>query len=193
MEKENLAGEARVRSIYLAWCKEQGKESDEARFEQFSKNLLVMEEYSRATGKELKLNAYADCTEEEFAALSAGGEEAVAVEEPAVVEEPAAVEEPEAVEEPVAVVDPEEEAKRQAELEQQKAEQEARAAAAAEARAKAEAAAQAKREEAERQREEARGRANAGDECNNDTHTHTSILTRRTIVNFIYSTCCLVC
>jgi len=76
IDGDNLAREARVRSAYLEWCREYGKESDEARFEQFFTNFLEMEEYAKETGKEMSLNEYADCTETEYAALMEG-EEAV--------------------------------------------------------------------------------------------------------------------
>lgn len=69
VEGDNLAREARVRSAYLEWCKEYGKESDETRFQQFSKNFLDMEEFASETGKEMSLNEYADCTETEYAML----------------------------------------------------------------------------------------------------------------------------
>jgi hypothetical protein len=72
IEGDNLAREARVRSAYLEWCKEYGKESDETRFQQFSKNFLDMEEFAKETGKEMSLNEYADCTEKEYAALMEG-------------------------------------------------------------------------------------------------------------------------
>jgi hypothetical protein len=67
---ENLSREARVRSAYLEWCKENGKTADESRFPQFSSNYLAMEEFSSKAGKEMVLNEYADCTEEEYASLS---------------------------------------------------------------------------------------------------------------------------
>lgn len=69
IEGDSLAREARVRSTYMDWCKEYGKESDEVRFQQFFKNYLDMEEFSKETGKEMALNEYADCTEEEYMAL----------------------------------------------------------------------------------------------------------------------------
>lgn len=72
IEGDSLAREARVRSAYIDWCKEYGKEQDEARFQQFSANFLDMEEYAKETGKEMALNEYADCTEEEYAALAQG-------------------------------------------------------------------------------------------------------------------------
>ena len=70
IESDNLAREARLRSAYMDWCKEYGKESDETRFKQFSKNYLTMEEYAQQSGKELLLNEFADCTEEEYAKLN---------------------------------------------------------------------------------------------------------------------------
>lgn len=68
---DNLAREARVRSVYLDWCKEFGKEPDESRFPTFSENLLAMEEYAKEAGKSMNLNQYADCTEEQYAAAVA--------------------------------------------------------------------------------------------------------------------------
>ena len=64
--------EARVRSAYMDWCKEYGKESDESRFATFSSNYLAMEEYARENGREMILNKYADCSEEEYIALTSG-------------------------------------------------------------------------------------------------------------------------
>lgn len=81
---DGLAREARVRSAYLDWCKEYGKEPDESRFPTFSSNFLGMEEYANETGKEMTLNQYADCTEEEY--LVATAEEAVAQAEAAIAE-----------------------------------------------------------------------------------------------------------
>mmetsp|Transcript_113261 Transcript_113261/g.222092 ORF Transcript_113261/g.222092 Transcript_113261/m.222092 type:complete len:476 (+) Transcript_113261:75-1502(+) len=72
LEGDNLAREARVRSAYLDWCKEYKKEPDEARFQQFSINFLDMEEFAKESGKEMTLNEYADCTEEEYVALMEG-------------------------------------------------------------------------------------------------------------------------
>jgi hypothetical protein len=68
-EIDNLAREARVRSAYLEWCKENGKESDETRFPTFFDNFLKMETFASSSGKDMVLNKYADCTQEEYAAL----------------------------------------------------------------------------------------------------------------------------
>ena len=65
LDPENLSREARVRSAYLGWCADFGKEPDEARFPQFSSNYLAMEAYANENGKEMTLNKFADCTEEE--------------------------------------------------------------------------------------------------------------------------------
>ena len=70
LDNENLAREARVRSVYLDWCKQFGKEPDESRFPQFSSNFLEMEEFNKESGKEMLLNEYADFTEEEINAMS---------------------------------------------------------------------------------------------------------------------------
>jgi hypothetical protein len=68
-ETDNLAREARIRSAYLEWCKSNGKEPDESRFPTFSSNFLTMEKFSATSGKEMVLNMYADCTQEEYVAL----------------------------------------------------------------------------------------------------------------------------
>jgi len=54
----------------MDWCKEYGKEPDEARFPTFSSNFLAMEEYANENGREMVLNKYADCTEEEYRQLT---------------------------------------------------------------------------------------------------------------------------
>lgn len=63
--------EARVRSAYIDWCKSYDKSVDESRFPTFSSNFLAMEEYSKENGREMVLNKYADCTEEEYRELTA--------------------------------------------------------------------------------------------------------------------------
>lgn len=67
---DGLAREARVRSAYIQWCKDNGKEPDESRFPTFSTNYLAMEEYAAESGKEMSLNIYADMTEEEYLAAT---------------------------------------------------------------------------------------------------------------------------
>merc|ERR1712032_408063 len=64
--------EARVRSAYMDWTKEYGKKTDEARFSTFQSNYLAMEEYAKENGKEMVLNKYADCTEEEYRRITDG-------------------------------------------------------------------------------------------------------------------------
>ena len=157
LDPTNLSREARIRAAYLDWCKEYGKEPDEERFPTFSSNFLVMESYAQENGKDMQLNKYADCTEEEYVALTTGAEVTVEeVEEPAVEEEEvveAQAEEEEVVEEVVDSV-AEEEAAAAAEA-AEKAEAEAKAAAEkaeAEAKAaveKAKAAAEKKKQEEE--------------------------------------------
>ena len=75
-EVENIAREARVRSAYLDWCKEYRKQPDESRFPTFSSNYLEMEVFAAEAGKEMALNEYADCTEEEYAKLTAAATQA---------------------------------------------------------------------------------------------------------------------
>jgi hypothetical protein len=66
LDSDNLAREARVRSAYLAWCKEYSKQPDESRFPQFYDNFLGMEEFAKESGKEMVLNEFADCTGKSF-------------------------------------------------------------------------------------------------------------------------------
>ena len=82
----SISREARVRSSYMEWCKEYGKETDESRFPTFSSNYLAMESYAKENGKTMQLNKYADCTEEEYITLTAGAKPEVK-ETVAVVEE----------------------------------------------------------------------------------------------------------
>eukprot|EP00527_Entomoneis_sp_CCMP2396_P007706 CAMPEP_0198142566 /NCGR_PEP_ID=MMETSP1443-20131203/5330_1 /TAXON_ID=186043 /ORGANISM="Entomoneis sp., Strain CCMP2396" /LENGTH=891 /DNA_ID=CAMNT_0043805611 /DNA_START=110 /DNA_END=2785 /DNA_ORIENTATION=+ len=69
LETDNIAREARAREAYLGWCKESKKEPDEARYPAFVENFLTMEKFAQESGKEMNLNEYADCTEEEFKAM----------------------------------------------------------------------------------------------------------------------------
>ena len=80
---DGLAREARVRSAYIQWCKENGKEPDEKRFPTFESNYLAMEEYAAEAGKEMSLNQYADLTEEEYLAATSKAETAPEAEAPA--------------------------------------------------------------------------------------------------------------
>ena len=68
-----ISREARVRSAYLEWCKDYDKEPDEGRFPQFSSNYLAMETYAKENDKEMTLNKFADCTEEEYIQITQGG------------------------------------------------------------------------------------------------------------------------
>lgn len=90
---DGLAREARIRSAYLEWCKENGKEPDEARFPTFSSNFLAMEEYAKESGKEMSLNQYADCSEDEYLAATSFAAEvdAKATAEAAIAEAEAAI------------------------------------------------------------------------------------------------------
>jgi len=68
---DNLAREARVRAAYMEWCRQYDKQQDEARFQIFSKNFLTMEEFAKKADKSMNLNAYADCTKEEYEQVEA--------------------------------------------------------------------------------------------------------------------------
>jgi hypothetical protein len=70
LDTTNISREARIRSSYMDWCKKYSKTPDESRFPTFSKNFLAMEEYARENNKEMILNKYADCTEEEYIAIT---------------------------------------------------------------------------------------------------------------------------
>ena len=56
----------RVRKAYLNWCEEFGKTVEEERFEVFRSHFLAIEKHCLETGKEMKLNAWADFTPQEF-------------------------------------------------------------------------------------------------------------------------------
>lgn len=66
------ASDARIRSAYMEWCKKYDKTADESRFVTFSFNFLLMEDYARENNKEMILNRYADCTEEEYISITSG-------------------------------------------------------------------------------------------------------------------------
>jgi membrane protein involved in colicin uptake len=81
LDPTNVSREARLRAAYMDWCKEYGKESNEARFQTFTSNYLAMEEYAKENGKTMQLNMYADCTEEEYVALTSGAVNGLAAED----------------------------------------------------------------------------------------------------------------
>jgi len=66
------SSETRIRSAYTLWCGQYNKTPDESRFATFSSNYLVMEQYAKENGKEMILNRYADCTEEEYFSITSG-------------------------------------------------------------------------------------------------------------------------
>merc|ERR1740136_242566 len=67
--EEKEEAEVDVRSAYIDWCKEFGKEIDESRYPAFSSNYLALDQYAKESGKKMQLNMYADYTEEEFITL----------------------------------------------------------------------------------------------------------------------------
>ena len=76
LDAEQVELEAKVRAsyqdcriAYIEWCEQFGKKADSLRFATFSSNYLAMREYAKKSGKELRLNAYADCTKEEYARI----------------------------------------------------------------------------------------------------------------------------
>lgn len=72
LDATNISREARIRSAYIEWCKEYNKTPDESRYPNFSSNFLALEEYARVNKKEITLNKYADCTEEEYISITSG-------------------------------------------------------------------------------------------------------------------------
>ncbi len=66
------SNETRIRSAYIRWCQKYNKTPDDLRFLTFLSNFLAMEEYSRENNKEMNLNRYADCTEEEYISIMSG-------------------------------------------------------------------------------------------------------------------------
>ena len=144
IDGDNLAREARVRSSYIAWCKEYGKEQDETRFPQFYSNFLEMEEFAKESGKEMVLNEYADFSEEEYTKLTSSKEDAEVSAAKAKADEEAAAK---------AAAQKEAEAKAAAEKEAKAAE--AKAAAEKEAAVKAEADKKKKAEEEAKKKERA--------------------------------------
>lgn len=72
MTNTNDAKEDSVRILYEEWCQLYNKEVDETRFHNFFSNLVSMEAYSKKSGKQLKLNKWYDCTEEEYIARNSG-------------------------------------------------------------------------------------------------------------------------
>ncbi len=67
-----MSKEARIRSAYSEWCKKYNKRPDETRFATFSLNYLFMEDYARENNKEMILNRFADCTEDEYISIMSG-------------------------------------------------------------------------------------------------------------------------
>ena len=57
---------SQILSAYFEWCKTYGKEPDETRFEQFSRNYSRMEAVARQTGQFPAMNAFSDFSEDEF-------------------------------------------------------------------------------------------------------------------------------
>ena len=165
LAQENLSREARVRAAYMEWCKDFGKETDEERFATFSSNYLAMEQYAQENGKSMQLNKYADCTEEEYIALTSGvkevedtkaAEEAKEIAAKEIAEEKAAAEAKKAEEEAA-----KKEAAAKAEAEAKKAEE----AAEKEAAAKAEAEAKKAEEEAAAKKAAAEAKAKKAEEA----------------------------
>mmetsp|Transcript_36350 Transcript_36350/g.87761 ORF Transcript_36350/g.87761 Transcript_36350/m.87761 type:complete len:1773 (-) Transcript_36350:3283-8601(-) len=65
-KKDEAEEDLRIRSAYLDWCISYSKKPDMTRIQQFKKNYLLIEEFAKENGKEIKLNDYADCTAAEY-------------------------------------------------------------------------------------------------------------------------------
>ena len=60
------------RVAYQEWCQENNKIPDYAtKFPIFEQNFLIMEAYCKDNGMQMKLNEFADCSEEEYLAITA--------------------------------------------------------------------------------------------------------------------------
>ena len=66
MESAEEKNNSRVRSIYLDWCRDYGKEVNEMRYPIFRSNFILMEAFAKESGKPIELNEWYDCTEEEY-------------------------------------------------------------------------------------------------------------------------------
>ena len=60
-----------VKNTYKEWCKFYDKKYEEARLDTFAANLKKVQDYNKETGKDVKLNRYADLTAEEYAKVQA--------------------------------------------------------------------------------------------------------------------------
>jgi hypothetical protein len=82
-------------TAYQEWCHNYNKEPDRIRFATFSSNYMAMRESAQNSGKELRLNEYADCTAEEYSRITSrqkAAEEAnIVIEEANIVIEEASI------------------------------------------------------------------------------------------------------
>jgi hypothetical protein len=72
MESAEEKNNSRVRSIYLDWCRDYGKEVNEMRYPIFRSNFILMEAFAKESGKPIELNEWYDCTEEEYNSYNDG-------------------------------------------------------------------------------------------------------------------------
>lgn len=72
VDTTNSSEDVDVRSAYLSWCEEFGKEIDEAKYPNFMLNYLAAYNLAKESGNEMTLNMYADLTEAEFVAATNG-------------------------------------------------------------------------------------------------------------------------
>ena len=66
LAQQEEQGELSDRDEYARWCRTYGKQEDDTRYEIFLSNFQSMKEYSKKTGKPMKMTSYADLTAEEY-------------------------------------------------------------------------------------------------------------------------------
>jgi len=72
LEIPDSSNVSRIRPAYTQWCQKYNKTPDDSRFLTFVSNFLALEEYAKESNKEMILNRYADCTEEEYISIMSG-------------------------------------------------------------------------------------------------------------------------
>lgn len=69
-DNQSVAGDFRIQVAYRAWTTEFNKTSNVTRYATFAKNFLMGEKYCNETGTPMKLNEFADLTEQEYITLT---------------------------------------------------------------------------------------------------------------------------
>lgn len=69
-DDQSLAGDFRIQVAYREWINEFNKTSNVTRYANFAKNFLMGEKYCNETGTPMKLNEFADLTEQEYISIT---------------------------------------------------------------------------------------------------------------------------